>query len=358
MVGGASSNSLEREVAASAQRPLRLGEAETHSVTASDGVSLRLTRHTGGAKGPVLIAHCIGVSSRMYTTDTVETNLAEYLYADGFDVWLLDFRLSIDLPASRRQSTMDDVASRDYPAAVSFVREATGSSTVQVVAHGVGSSTFTMAMLSGLEGVRSAVCSQVSAHLRVPLSSRLKSPGPTLMAASRMQTISPSLVPDAGRLARVGGALLQLQPVARSERCDSAVCRRITAIFGPLYEHRQLNAETHAELGNLFGVVNLRALRQLALLSRRGHLVSASGEERYLPHLSRLAIPITYLHGAENVCVLPVSTEITQEILSRANGADLYRRHLIPGYGHVDCMIGSNAAADVYPLITEHLNAT
>lgn len=117
-----------------------------------------------------------------------------------------------------------------------------------------------------------------------------------------------------------------------------------------------MNAGTHAALRELFGVVNLTALRQLALLSRRGHLVAADGSERYLPHLHRLAIPITYIHGGDNACVLPRSTERTAQMLSRANGEHLYRRHLVPGYGHVDCIIGRRADEDVYPLIGRHLS--
>jgi len=117
-----------------------------------------------------------------------------------------------------------------------------------------------------------------------------------------------------------------------------------------------LSEETHASLHELFGTVNLTAMRQLALLSRRGHLVDAAGENRYLTHLDRLAIPIAYIHGEDNDCVLPVSTERTRALLSATNGDHLYRRHVIPAYGHVDCMIGRDAAKYVFPLIAGHLS--
>jgi cholesterol oxidase len=88
---------------------------------------------------------------------------------------------------------------------------------------------------------------------------------------------------------------------------------------------------------------------------RTGHLVNAIGEDVYLPHLERLAIPIRFIHGAENACFLPESTELTHRILSEKNGAQFYDRQLIPNYGHIDCIFGKNAAQDVYPLILEHL---
>jgi cholesterol oxidase len=331
-------------------RALRLPQPEVFSLPASDGVVLRLTRFDGGGKGPVLVVHCIGVSSRMYLTTSVDTNLVEHLYADGFDVWLLDMRLSIDLESSREQSTLDDVATKDYPAAVAHVLEQTGSETLQVVAHGVGSSTFTMAMLSGLAGVRAAVCSQVSTHVLIPLWSRLKSPSVTAMARMGVTTISPS--DDDAWLWRFSDHTPRL-----GARCHDRVCRRITTIFGPLYEHAQFSDGTHAELRSLFGTVNLTALSQLSLLGRRRHLVSSTGEERYLPHLDRLAIPIAYLHGEANRCVLPKSTETTLGLVRAANGGSLYRRSVFAGYGHVDCVMGKDAVRDVFPVIVDHLNA-
>ena len=59
-----------------------------------------------------------------------------------------------------------------------------------------------------------------------------------------------------------------------------------------------------------------------------------------MPHLDRLALPLTIVHGAENACFLPASTQKTIAALSAANGADWYNRHVIPSYGHIDCIFG------------------
>ncbi len=349
------SEQYDRKQPPRTKRPLRVGQPAIHYFDSSDGVQLRLSRYQGGGKGPVLLSHCIGVSQRMYSTDTIATNLLEYLYEHEFDVWLVDHRLSIELPSSYRQSTMDDVATKDYPAAVSKVLELSRAKSLQVVAHGVGSSTFTMAMLAGLQGVRAAVCSQVSTDLIVPPLNLFKSYMTPIAKTIGFRTLSTYTDHDGSYLDRAYNGAIQFYPMESEEQCKNPVCQRITSLYGNLYEHSQLNAETHRALHELFGVVNLTAMSQLSRISIARHLVNADGEETYLPYLNRLAIPIAFIHGAENICVLPESTEITLDRLSKVNGPGLYQRFLIPEYGHVDCILGKNAVNDVYPHILSHL---
>lgn len=342
------------------RRRLRVDAAQTHPFTTEDGVELRLTRHRGGSRGPVMLVHCIGVSSRMYALDTIPTNLLEYLYAAGFDVWLLDMRLSIDLDAQSRQSSFDEIAQYDYPAAVQLVLAVSGARSVQVVAHGIGAQTFSMAMLSGLQGVRSAVCSQVAIHpIPAPLN-RLKSymGMPTLMGWLGVKALHAVPQPHGGWRERMFALGTRLQPIAPAERCDSATCRRISAMYGPLYRHARLDGETHATLPEQFGQANLRAFRHLIRNLRAGHVVREDGTDSYLPRLELMAIPILFVHGADNDCLVPESTAASRDALAERNGSALYWREVIPGYGHVDCIIGEHADRDVYPYILRHLEET
>ena len=120
------------------RRPLRMEPPTIHPFTTGDGVALRLTRYQGGSKGPVILAPGFGTSTLAYTIDTTDTNLPEFLYARGYDVWLLDYRASPELPVSSTQFTVDDIATQDWPAAVATVREVSGASSVQVMGHCVG----------------------------------------------------------------------------------------------------------------------------------------------------------------------------------------------------------------------------
>ncbi|HKN85401.1 MAG TPA: alpha/beta fold hydrolase, partial [Nitrospiraceae bacterium] len=342
------------------KRPLRVTAPELHVCTTSDGLQLRLTRYCGGKKGPVILSHGLGVSSRIFSLDTIDTNLLEYLFAQGYDVWLLDYRASIDLPASHTQFTADDIAQKDYPAAVEAVRRVTGAATVQMVVHCYGSTTFFMAMLTGLQGVRSAVSSQIATHIVAPAITRFKVGLhlPDVLEAVGVESLTAYVDRHADWKNRLFDLALTCYPVAPEERCTSPVCHRITFMYAPLYEHAQLNTLTHETLHETFGIANMRAFEHLALMPKKGHLVTATGAEAYLPHLDKLAIPITFIHGERNACFLPASTAKTYELLQHTNGAGLYRRHVIPDYGHIDCIFGKNAVKDVYPLILQHLDET
>lgn len=345
---------------APARRPLRVEAPQVHWVTTPDGTRIRLTRHRGGARGPVLLTHGLGVSSRIFTTDTIAVNLLEALFARGFDVWLVDLRASIELESAPRAATADDIAREDYPAAVRHVRQLTGAPSVQVVAHCYGSTTFLMAMLTGLEGVRSAVCSQATTHLDAPRMTRLKAGlhVPELLEALGVKTMTAYVDAHPNWMDRLYDAALRLQPLEREERCSSPICHRITFLYSILYEHDQLHPQTHEALGELFGVANIHALDHLCVMVRKGHLVNARGEDVYLPHLERLAVPILFVHGEENACFLPSGSERAVDLLARKNGTNLYRRAVIPRYGHIDCIFGKDAARDVYPTILEHLEGT
>jgi cholesterol oxidase len=345
------------------KRTLSVPEPETHLARTSDGKILRLTRYRAGRKGPLVLSHGLGVSSLIFSIDTIEPNLLEYLAAAGYDCWLLDYRASVDLPYARELWTADDVATRDYPAALTKVRTVTGSPTVQVLAHCFGATTFSMAMLAGLEGVRSAVISQIATDYVVPwfpqrLLAYLRAPA--LFELLGIDVVNARATTADGPLERALDEALQLiVPVPRKERTHDATSNRITALYGRLYQLDQLNNATVASgLAEMFGEANIEAFKQLALFARRGRVLDRDGNDVYLPHLDRLALPILFIHGAENACFKPESTERTLQRLSEANGRQLYERHVIPGYGHIDCIFGKNAATDVYPLIVAHLDKT
>jgi choline dehydrogenase-like flavoprotein len=341
------------------KRALRVGTPETHLCQTSDGLQLRLTRYRGGPKGPVVLIHGLGVASSIFSIDTIETNLLEFLFAAGYDVWLLDFRASIDLPYASTQFTADDVATKDYPAAIAKVREVTGAATVQVLAHCYGAMTFSMGLCSGkVEGVRSAVISQISTHIVPPLANRIRTGLhlPDFLAELGVRDLNAYTDTHQDWHETLFNKALFLYPVG--QRCQNPVCHRITFMYAPLYQHAQLNEATHEALHEMFGIANIRAFEGLGRMTRAGHVLDANGANVYLPHLDRMNMPILFIHGEDNECFLPQSTAQTFEAVSAANPGVRYSRNVIPGYGHIDGIFGTNAVKDVYPMILDHFETT
>jgi cholesterol oxidase len=344
------------------KRPLRVGIPEVYRFQTEDGVALRLTRYQGGSKGPVMLVHGLGVASSIFSTDLIDTNLLEYLYAHDYDVWLLDFRISILLPAAKQLSNGDQIAQYDFPAAVAKIQAITGAKTVQAVVHCYGATTFFMSMLAGLQGIRSIVCSQIATNLIIPTATKLKAGlyVPSFLDKLGVDSLTVR-VPDGGGslMTHIYDKTLSAYALAIAQgQCHSKTCHRITFVYASLYRHETLNDRLHTHLAELFAEANIETLKHLAEMCRKGVLVDINGKDIYMPHFDRLNLPILFLSGSKNECYLPESTEITYNLLREKYDTTQYSRQVIEDYAHIDCIFGDNAAEDVFPHIVEHLNKT
>jgi hypothetical protein len=127
-------------------------------------------------------------------------------------------------------------------------------------------------------------------------------------------------------------------------------------MFGESYDHDRLNAATHDHLDEAFGIANITAFRHVTTMLRANHAVSADGRHDYLDDVAGLKLPIAFVHGELNRLFIPQGTRETFEFLSERHGSEYYTYHLIPGYAHLDCFLGADAARDVYPVITAELD--
>src|SRR5262245_1017445 len=351
------SNELQPDSEPRQRRPLKMSAPDVYFFETGDGVELRLTRYQGGTKGPVMLAPGFGTSTLAFSIDTVDTNLPEALFAAGYDVWLFDYRASPELPSSRTQFTLDDIAKHDYPAAVAKVQEIANVPTVQVMAHCVGSMTLLMSLLSGLQGVRSAVCSALTFYPISPLANRVRANLDLgkLLTAAHVETLTTDF--DSQKLQdRLVDAVLKTFP--SPEQCTSAVCRRILGIYVEVYKHAMLNDATHHAIHQMFGVANVSTFNHLAAMVRAEKIVDRNGDDTYLTpeNLKRLTLPITFLHGTENNLFLPEGSLKTLKTLAQANDALLYDRIEFPNYAHMDCYMGRDASRDIFPTIVSALD--
>jgi cholesterol oxidase len=339
------------------KRPLTAPLPEVHFFETEDRVELRLVRYNGGGKGPLVCAPGFSNTSLVFAWDGIETNWVEFFTGHGYDVWLFDYRASPDLPASRTQFTLDEVALHDWPAAIEYVGRETGADSVQALGHCLGSATGFMALLAGrLNAVRQFVGSQVMPFVEVSELARMKAALKLdrLFARGGVQGVDT----DTGRntMERVVDELLRLSPMPPDWRSLGPVCRRIHAIYGPVMNPAQINRDTRDALDWIFGYGNITTLGHIRQLIRKRRLVDANGGDVYLPNVARLQARIVLMQGNENELFLSKGSAETERWIQENHGRDACTRLVFPEYAHLDCFIGRDAAQDVFPSVVKALD--
>jgi hypothetical protein len=329
--------------------------------TAGDGMELNLVNVTGRhppAKGPVLLVHGAGVRANIFRAPTRRT-LIDVLVDRGYDVWLENWRGSIDLPPN--PWTLDQAAVFDHPAAVRKVVEESGAEEVPAVIHCQGSTSFMMSAVAGLvPEVTTIVANAVTLHPVVPRFAQAK----LRLAIPPAARVLGYLNPQWG----VRGApwiapkLLHAFVLATHHECDNDVCRLASFTYGvgwpTLWRHENLNPQTHEWLKEEFAQVPLTFFKQILACVRAGHLISVDGRPE-LPE-SLVAQPpqtdarFAFLSGELNSCFLPESQHRTHAWFERYSPGR-HSAHFFPGYGHLDIFMGQRADEDIFPVIINEL---
>jgi cholesterol oxidase len=334
---------------ATAARTTALPRAEVHDVPTSDGTEVRLTRYKMGSKGPLVMAPGYGNAARAFAVDTVPKNFVEYLGEHDYDVWLLDYRASPDLPSSWTQFTVDDIALRDWPAAIGHVREQTGSESVQALGHCVGGLSLFMAIGGGLEGLRSATFSALAGH-------PIPTVGNQIRAGIRLATLfkllgidglntdyDPHKLPD-----KAVELLMKTLPFRHIY--DSPVARRIYFTYGDVYQYENINKDTMEEaVPGFFGNGNITFFEHISLMIRASACRNVEGENVYLSNTDAYRMPIAFLTGENNRMFVPKGLQRSYDTLRAANDPALYTHHVFKDYAHLDIWLGTNAERDTFP---------
>lgn len=337
--------------------------APVHVFTTRDSKELTLTRKrndAGAGAVPVLLVHGAGVRSRIFEAPR-ETgrNVGDMLADAGFDVWSLDWRASIEQPPN--EWDLDLAAVHDHPAAVRYIREATGASEVRAVIHCQGSTSFMLALVAGLlPDVSVVVANAVSLHPVVPRIAELKQ----RVALPTVGCFVTYLNPQWGISAPPGWPSFFDHFVRMMHHeCNNPVCKWSSFVYGAgfptLWRHENLTDETHEWLKGEFGFVPMTFFRQMSRCLAAGHLVT-TGKFDELPASVAAQAPrtdarVVLLAGELNDCFLPESQERSFDFLDRhAPGRHAF--HQLAGYGHLDVFMGRDAPRDVFPLIVEEIS--
>ncbi len=332
-----------------------------HFLEAEDGAALtaiQVRGETEPAKGPVLLLHGVGMRAESFRPPAIRS-LVDVLLDEGWDVWLGNWRGSIDLPPM--PWALDDVARFDIPALVQYVTAQTGSATVKVVAHCQGAAAASMAVVAGLAPqVDTVITNGVSLHPLVPRFAKVKLHlvRPLLGGGEPYVDVAWGDGPERGVpwLARTAVRL------AHGE-CRNPSCNMASFALGAghpaLWRHENLDDATHRWLGGELGKIPLSWYAQMAMSDRARQYVSVRPHTG-LPRRWGGQGPATQarfvlLTGDRNRAFLPASQRATFDYLERHQPG----RHaltVIPGYSHTDVFIGRRAHVDVFPRILAALN--
>jgi hypothetical protein len=307
--------------------------------------------------GPVILVHGAGVRANIFRAPVAQS-IVDYLAQAGYDVWLENWRASIDLPPNHW--TLDQAALYDHPAAVRTVLAETGREQMKAIIHCQGSTSFMMSAVAGLvPQVTTIVTNAVSLHPIVPPLSRFKLRFAIPLFSQFTDYFNPHWGDDAPTLF---AKFLNLLVALTHHECDNPVCKQVSITYGSgfpaLWRHENLNNATHQWLRQEFGHVPLTFFHQIAKSVARGHLLSVEGQGQ-LPEDFVSAEPATdarfaFFGGAKNLCFLPESQQRTFELFDRRRPG-YHSLHIFRDYGHLDVFMGKDAARDTFPLIAHEL---
>jgi choline dehydrogenase-like flavoprotein len=343
-----------------------------------------------------------------------EQDLVRQLLAEGWDVWVLEYRVSPLLRASARMASMDDIAEYDLPAAIRHVRAVVEaecglparSSQVHAFSHCVGSASLAMSVLGGhladapaqeggvpvpwLAGVlfsqfHPIVVGSASAQQRLQLGSLLHD----VLGRELLQFTAGIAQPD--RLhALLDRLFMQLpwkdwgdvhggpDPVP-GEHCgpadddlldpspEATTCRRMGGILSRLYNHAQLGA-LHGRLDEFFGRANLGVFLHGTRCVQYERLVNAQGQDVYVTgrRIGRyLTMPVMLLHGRDNALFDRESLQRAAMQLARgahdpagdAPGPPAVVCHGVAGFAHFDCTVGRDAPQRILQPVARFFDA-
>jgi hypothetical protein len=312
------------------------------------------------SKGPVLVAHGAGVRANIFRPP-VHTTFVDSLVDSGYDVWLENWRGSIDLPPN--EWTLDQAAVFDHPQAVKTIVRETGCDQIKAVVHCQGSTSFTMSALAGLvPEVTTIVSNAVSLHTRVPDLSLFKLDLVLPVGGLFTRYLNPQWgVYAPSWFPRLIEAVIE----ATHHECHNNVCKQVSFTYGSgfpaLWSHQNLSEATHEWIKQEFAHVPLTFFRQMARCVKHGHLVSVERRPELPPDFAaeppRTRARFALFAGSNNQCFLPDS-QVESFRWLEAQRPGVHSLHVLPGYGHLDVFLGKNAARDTFPLLVAELDGT
>ena len=303
----------------------------------------------------------VGAEFNVYALPYLRCNAIDYFTTRGHRCYALVPRWGCEEAVADKATVFD--CRLDVAAAVDYVYS-TERRKAYIIAHCQGSVALGMGLLDGkifryqILGItaNSVFINQVFGYWN-----SLK--GRTTALISLYEMLAGKFFPmfsgnDSSAFQKVLDGLLRFYPVsARRDICSSTACHRTSFGFGLLWNHENLNHETHKNIHRFFAGSHTKLLKHVVRMGTRGQCLDNHLRPLLTSkHLQRLeGVPILFISGTDNEVFNPESTLRDYEMLRRTFGEAMYRRYSPDGYGHLDPIMGKNAEHDVYWKILDHI---
>lgn len=330
---------------------------ETIPFEALDGFSCNLKHFISPnpTKGPVLLVHGAGVRSNIFNPPS-EQNIIHMLAEAGYDVWLENWRGSIDLEPN--EWDLDQVAKNDHPAAVQKITELTGSQEVKAIIHCQGSTSFMISAALGLlPQVKVIVSNAVSLHPVIPKFSVFKLNVLLPIVGTIFNYLDPSWgleAPD------TKSKVIRKVVQATHWEKDTTVGKMVSFTYGAgwpaLWELDNLDKKTMDWIQYEFAHVPISFFRHIRNCVKNGILgPSGNDETDYEVTPLQTDARIIFFGGVKNKCFLAESQVKTFNYLEKEKPG-FHKLYLMDKYSHLDIFFGKNAHIDVFPLMIDELD--
>lgn len=343
-------------------------DVTTHAFSTGDGLGLSLLRfNKAPCRDVVMIIHGLTTSTDMFIMPEHE-NLVRYLHRNGFtDVWCLDYRMSNRHPYNlqRHRYTMDHIALFDYPPALELIRRTAGEDVrIHVIAHCLGSASFSMSLFAGVVQVRSLIANSVALTPRVPAWSKVKLFAAPFLVEYVLQQpyVSPNWGSEPGLT--TGKVVAKILGLAHRE-CDVSSCHMLSFMWGTgfpaLYSHDNLHPVTHERGGDLYGATAVHYHRHVRKMVKAGGAVKFNPRDPVLADLpndyferaAQVTTPVLFTTGADNKVFTDSNIVCHQRLEKIAPGR--HELAVFEGYGHQDVFMGKDVATDIFPTMLDFI---
>ncbi|XP_050227477.2 uncharacterized protein LOC126677073 isoform X2 [Mercurialis annua] len=307
---------------------------------------------------PVLLLN--GYSTESFWLPTEPNDFIRTLQEEGHEIWLLQTRWHPMNPAN--SFTIEDVGKFDIPAAILKIHELHGlSCKIHVIAHCVGGLAIHIALMGGhvsATHIASLSCTSSSMFFKLTTLARVKMWLPLVpvsMAILGKKNILPLL-----ETTKASFRHWLLKYIAyclpRYERCTCKECEIFSGIFGNTFWHENVTPTVHQWLNEHSSTrLPMAAFPHLRKICNSGFLVDSDGNNSYLIHPERMAVPTLYISGGRSLLVTPETSFLANKYMKLHQPGFRHERVVVDGFGHSDLLIGEKSYEKVFPHLLSHI---